>query len=81
MAERADTSLTERICNAMVEVDLGGPVAAYWVLNGWYARVKHFGPAFFSKLPLNELSAHEWKADERWDSAKYASCPRRYGGV
>ncbi|USA02728.1 hypothetical protein NCG97_21945 [Streptomyces lydicamycinicus] len=89
--------LDERICSAKAEVDRGDPVAAYRVLNDRYARVKHFGPAFFSKLlyfatagcisgghwpliidsnvalALNELSAQEWRVDERWDSGKYTS--------
>ncbi|WP_425245350.1 hypothetical protein [Streptomyces sp. NEAU-NA10] len=42
--------LDERICAAKAEVDRGDPVAAYLVLNDRDARVKYFGPAFFSKL-------------------------------
>ncbi|MFF9351537.1 hypothetical protein [Streptomyces sp. NPDC014734] len=89
--------LDERIRSAKAEIDGGDPVAAYRVLNDRHARVKHLGPAFFSKylyfatadrpagerrpliidsnvaLALNELSDQEWRANERWDSTKYAS--------
>lgn len=42
--------LDERICRAKAAIDRGDPVAAYLVLNDRDARVKHFRPAFFSKL-------------------------------
>ncbi|MGR3937092.1 8-oxoguanine DNA glycosylase OGG fold protein [Streptomyces sp. BRA346] len=56
--------LDERICGAKDEIDRGDPVAAYLVLNDRDFRVKHFGPAFFSKL-LYFLTADR-PVGERW---------------
>ncbi|WP_435058298.1 hypothetical protein [Streptomyces sp. bgisy060] len=56
--------LDERICAAQAELDRGDPVAAYRVLNDRDARVKHFGPAFFSKLLY--FATADQPVGERW---------------
>jgi hypothetical protein len=56
--------LDERICRAKEELDLGDPVAAYRVLNDRDARVKWFGPAFFSKLLY--FATADRPVGERW---------------
>ncbi|MGX1886861.1 8-oxoguanine DNA glycosylase OGG fold protein [Streptomyces sp. NPDC055287] len=42
--------LDERLCEAFAKLHDGDPVAAYLVMNDRDERVKHLGPAFFSKV-------------------------------
>ncbi|MFD7959346.1 hypothetical protein ACFV5J_00885 [Streptomyces zaomyceticus] len=50
--------LDHRIAAATTEIDRGDPVAAFLVLNDRDARVKHLGPAFFSKLLYFASAGH-----------------------